>query len=344
MVILYGFGDYAKGLCRKHDIPWDEIEAIIDKEQKIVIKESWFSFLSLGKSQATLARHQNIEDNRLQTISWDEFIKNKENYKAEQIIIGSELYEKEIRKKLLDSGIFSEEKIVFIDDWIVQYPEIEEGGYGGATDNESRLIQLMKEAGEIDNDLLKDAKVMANREEALKLLPKDMIAAEVGVAYGYFSEKILDVCCPKKFFAIDIFSDNVKGIWGNDGFEKANMTHLEWYRTKFSEEISKGIVETRKGFSWECLAQFPDNYFDYLYLDAAHDYDSCRKDVEEVRRVVKPQGIIQFNDYIFYDYMGGSYYGVMPVVNKLVNETKSKVLCYCLSLSGFDDIVVQLNK
>lgn len=202
----------------------------------------------------------------------------------------------------------------------------------------------MKEAGEIKDDLLVDAKVVANRVSVLERLPKGMIAAEIGVAYGAFSEKILDTMRPKKFFAIDMFDESVKGFWGNDAFSKANMTHLEWYRTKFKEEIDQGILEIRKGFSCECLLRFPENYFDYIYLDAGHDYDNVKRDVQEIRRVIKPKGIIQFNDYIFFDYMGNEFYGVMPVVNRLVNETKSKVLYYCLSLSGFDDIVVEFNK
>lgn len=207
-----------------------------------------------------------------------------------------------------------------------------------------KLVRLMKEAGEIKDDLLVDAKVAANRESVLERLPKGMIAAEIGVAYGAFSEKILDTMRPRKFFAIDMFDESVTGFWGNDAFSKANMTHLEWYRTKFKEEIDQGILETRKGFSCECLSQFPENYFDYIYLDAGHDYDNVKRDVQEIRRVIKPKGIIQFNDYIFFDYMGNEFYGVMPVVNQLVNETNSKVLYYCLSLSGFDDIVVEFNK
>lgn len=340
MILLYGFGEYAKDLFQEYDVPWSEIGVIVDQAQRVLEKDALAGeFHSLGNTKAVLDRHQELDDSeKIQTISWDDFIKDRKVFDVEYAIIGTTLYEKEVRKKLLDSGVFSEEKVLLIDDWITQFPKTHRGGAA------KKLVRLMKEAGEIENDLLVDAKVVANREFVLKELPKGMIAAEIGVAYGAFSEKILDTMQPKKFFAIDMFDESIKGFWGNDAFSKANMTHLEWYRTKFKEEIDQGIVETRKGLSCECLSQFPDDYFDYIYLDAGHDYDNVKKDVEEIKRVIKPKGLIQFNDYIFFDYMGEEFYGVMPVVNRLVNETKSKVLYYCLSLSGFDDIVVEFNK
>ena len=39
----------------------------------------------------------------------------------------------------------------------------------------------------------------------LPLLPKARRWAEIGVAFGDFSQKILDICAPESFVAIDIF-------------------------------------------------------------------------------------------------------------------------------------------
>lgn len=312
MVILYGFGKYAQKLFSCCDAPLDEIEVIIDRK---------------GQSNE-------IDIN---TISWECFVKNRNKYISKTVIIGTENYEKEIREQLIESGFFSEQKIIFIDDWIALY-QIADGRR-----QLEETEELMEKAGEINKELLKNARVMANREDVLKEFPKNAIVAEVGVAFGDFSKKILNEMCPKKFYAIDVFDDNTTGFWGRNLFQEVNMTHFEWYKNEFKQEINKGIVETKKGLSWECLAQFPDCYFDYVYLDAAHDYSNVKKDVEELKRVVKPGGIIQFNDYIFFDHVAKIYYGTMPVINTFINETKSEVLYYCLSLSGFDDIVIKLN-
>lgn len=148
---------------------------------------------------------------------------------------------------------------------------------------------------------------MSSRDDVLSMMPRNMVVAEVGVAFGDFSRKIWDHMNPSKFYTVDVFDDSVKGMLGKNLFGEANMTHYEWYKNRFSKEIASEIVELRKGYSWECLEQFPDNYFDYVYLDAAHDYMSVSRDVEELKRVVKAGGVIQFNDYIFYDYSAMSH-------------------------------------
>lgn len=310
MVIVYGFGAHAKRLFDTYDVPLMEIEAVIDK------------------------KCQTVFDGKYKCISWDDFSESRDKYISDTIIIGTVDYEKEIRKKIINSGLFSDQKILHIDSWIRMYPK---------SVGLKKMQQQMNAVGTIDKELLKNARVLASRDDALSVMPRNMVVAEVGVAFGNFSRKILDNMHPTKFYALDIFT-NKKGFWNNNLFEEANLTHYEWYKNRFSKEVAEGIVELRKGYSWECLGQFPDNFFDYVYLDAAHDYESVRKDVEVLKRVVKAGGIIQFNDYIYCDYISDMFYGIMPVVNKLVNDTRSEVLYYCLSVNGFDDIVVKLNK
>lgn len=311
MVIIYGFGRHANRLLGQYDVPLEEIEVVIDNGDQC-----------------------NIEG--IDTITWKEFVKNRDKYTSKIIVIGSKIYEEEIRKQLIET--FPAQSILLIDNWISTYPQLSKAK------KRMRTQQLLDDAGTINKNLLRDARLLSHRNDVLKELPKNLIVAEVGVAYGGFSKEILDNMCPSKFYAIDIFDEQVKGFWGSNTFQKSKKTHLEWYKEKFSKEVNQGIVEIRKGKSWECLAQFPDSYFDYVYLDAAHDYYSVQKDVNELKRVVKSGGIIQFNDYIIYDYVIDEFYGVVPVVNRMIAETSSQVLYYCISINGFDDIVIRLNK
>lgn len=308
MVIIYGFGKYAENIFNFNDDLLDEIEVVIDRKCQTILG---------GK-----------REREYKCISWENFVENKDKYMSNVIIIGTVDYENEIRKKIVDSGLFLDKNILRIDDWVRRHP-IE------------MARQLIDNVGAIDRTLLKNAKVMPSRYDVLSMMPRNMVVAEVGVAFGDFSRKILDDMHPSKFYAVDIFDES---LFRWNLFEETNMTHYEWYKNRFGKEIAAGIVELKKGYSWECLEQFPDDYFDYVYLDAGHDYISVSRDVEELKRVVKAGGIIQFNDYIFYDYVAMVPYGVMPVVNKFVNDTRSEVLYYCLSLGGFDDIVIRLNK
>jgi len=180
-------------------------------------------------------------------------------------------------------------------------------------------------------------------------MPKNGITAEVGVAFGDFSRKILDALSPQIFFAIDLFyhTDLSSNFWGRDDFTRDNMPHRQWYENRFKMEIKTGKVETRQGLSWECLAQFPDDYFDYLYLDADHNYQSVKNDIEALKRKVKNGGFIQFNDYCIGPALYAPY-GVINAVNSLINSGIAKVLYFSLNSEpkhvGYSDIAVQLQK
>lgn len=270
------------------------------------------------------------------TITWQEFLQNRNKYKSDKIVIGSVVFYDEIKKIIVESKCFEEKNILYIDEWVKSFLSVDD-----CLQRKTQSIQPV----EIRNEKLANARLLANRTEALKEMPLNMITAEVGVAYGDFTEKILEIMKPAKFYAIDIFQNVRKGIWGDDDvFGEAQKTHLAYYKDRFKAYIEKDIMKIRKGISWEQMDMFPDDYFDWVYLDAAHDYYSVKKDVEVLIKKVKHGGFIQFNDYIFYDHMTKVYYGVIQVVNKLLEDTKCSVEYYCLGEKGFDDIVVRVVK
>lgn len=315
MIVLYGLGSYAKKVINNYEIQSDEIECIVDKNCRKCI-----SVLPSVKR-----------------MTWEEFLPAQNECRSRTIVLASPKFEEEMRSQIIDEeGRFDGWEILSLNEWI----EREKG-----SDFERRKMdRLMAEAGEINPELLLESRVLTNRECVLPLLAQGMVAAEVGVACGGFSEKILQICKPRSFYAIDIFDDTTVGFWGSTEFRDNNMTHYEYYADKFRKYIDDGILNMERGLSVEVLKRFPDDFFDYLYLDAGHDYNNVHEDIKEVTRVVKEGGVIQFNDYIYYSYGENMYYGVMQAVNEMVNQTQSKVMYYCLSYNGYDDIVVRLNK
>jgi len=195
-------------------------------------------------------------------------------------------------------------------------------------------------------DALDSAILLPDRADALKYMPKNGIVAEVGVAYGDFSRKIIDALSPKKFYAIDIFNPSFS-LWDRDDCARSNMTHQQWYENRFKAEIECGMLETRQGLSWDCLAQFPNDYFDYVYLDAAHDYHSVKKDIDALKSKIKHHGFIQFNDYCTGPELSLPF-GVIKAVNSFVNSGRHKIKYFCLNREllhvGTPDIVVQIHK
>lgn len=191
-----------------------------------------------------------------------------------------------------------------------------------------------------------DAKLLPNRQFALEYMPKNAVCAEIGVAYGEFSSEILNEMKPSKFYAIDLFSEENPYYWGRDTLVKENITHRQWYERKFATEIEAGILETRKGLSWDEIEKFPDDYFDYVYLDASHIYDSIMKDLSILPSKVKDGGFIQFNDYTGGIITTMGRFGVISAVNQFVNSGEHKVKYFCLSSSqnSLHDLVVQVKK
>lgn len=102
---------------------------------------------------------------------------------------------------------------------------------------------------------LGNCQVLPCREDLLKQMPKNAICAEVGVAEGYFSEQILQICNPEKLYMIEY-----------------GKNYCENLRKKFAAEIHKGKIEILEGDSVEMLRSLPDNILDFVYLDATHDY------------------------------------------------------------------------
>lgn len=321
MVIIYGCGQHVNMLMEKYYIPISDVEAIIDNR----LAEK---FNNIGT---------------VKVISFKQYLDEKSKYTANKFVIGAKARFSEIKTQLMQQAEICEENILYIDDWIKTC----KGGAkiynylnGAFKISETNYVKnLISEIGEIPDNALKDCKVLRNREMVCKFIPQNSITAEVGVAFGHFSTLILDNCSPKKFYAIDMFSDKTKGFWGENIFENENITHFEWYAKKFEKYINANILEMKRGLSWECLDTFSDNYFDYVYVDAAHDYESIKKDIQVLKRVTKNKGIIQFNDYVHIDWSG-----VIPAVHELIIDTNSKVLYYCLSKDGTDDIVIQLEK
>lgn len=317
-MILYGFGKEATRLFRKYAVPSNELEVIIDNNGN----GQWIS----------------------KVISWDEFVNCRDKYSSHIICIGTINTYEEIYEQIISSGIFKKENVIKLSEWISKYPI--HNDLLSEKCKQHKYEEMKKktfDAGDIKSELVKGGTILSNRYEALKHIPKHGIVAEVGVAFGGFSRYILEELQPREFYAIDMYDEQLKGFWNKKIFEEQNISHFEWYKKEFQKYIDKGILKMHKSISWESMQEYPDDFFDYLYLDAAHDYDSAIQDIKAIYPKMKNGSILQFNDYT-YGNSSADAYGVIPVVNKFVNDTGSEVLYFCLEKGGYHDIVVKIKK
>jgi hypothetical protein len=146
---------------------------------------------------------------------------------------------------------------------------------------------------------------LPDRQELLKHLPTGAVVAEIGVNEGDFSQQILNVCHPQKLILID--------VWGSQRYHGGLF---EKVKTRFQKEIQNGTVEIIRDLSFGAIASCMDQFFDWVYLDTDHSYQTTQRELELLRPKMKPGGIIAGHDYIIGNWNGGVRYGVIEAVRE----------------------------
>jgi hypothetical protein len=181
--------------------------------------------------------------------------------------------------------------------------------------------------------------MLKDRYEIPALMPKNARVAEVGVLGGDFSQHILQQTNPEQLYLLDTFCS---GDWPSHEpkrFQSEN--HFDFIKNRFKTEIEKNQVHLRKGISWECLSKIEDNFFDWIYLDADHRYSGVKRDLAEALRVVKPDGYIVMNDYIFYSHTEQIAYGVIHAVNEVCINEGFEIVYLALHPQMYCDVVMR---
>lgn len=157
------------------------------------------------------------------------------------------------------------------------------------------------------NDRSKSIEYRKQLPELLVKAGLPMVAAEIGVAEGKFSRKLLeggitDLLLVDRWISVSTEKGNGSEPqkWHDD-----NLKAVEG----LSEEYA-GKCRIHRGDSSQIAGYYPDNYFSLIYLDADHSYEGVKKDIEAWYHKVAPGGIISGHDYLNKDYG----------VNKAINE------------------------
>jgi hypothetical protein len=155
----------------------------------------------------------------------------------------------------------------------------------------------------------------------LERLPKDSACMEVGVLDGDFSEQILQRCNPSELHLVDL--------------------HTDRFERRFESEVACGRVIVRRGYSWEVLGSCTPGQFDWIYIDASHDYPSVKRDALAAADKVRREGMLIFNDYTYMCPNSFRKYGVIEAVNELCLEQDWELVYLCLQGRGFYDVAIR---
>lgn len=171
-----------------------------------------------------------------------------------------------------------------------------------------------------------------------ELMPKGGKCAEIGVWEGDFSAEIYNITKPRELVLIDpweLLADQ------SDMHHHSQHSQAAKMREKY-DQVSEGLgripnVVVRKGFSVEVLNSYPDNYFDWVYIDGNHLYPHVLEDILVSFKKVKPGGIVSGDDLFW-----KNSEGEMPV-RQAVREAMRQFGDQAKQFRRGGQFIIQLN-
>jgi methyltransferase family protein len=169
----------------------------------------------------------------------------------------------------------------------------------------------------IPPELLSECRMCASRNELVANLPKQARVAEVGTYRGEFARHILTACDPAELHLIDIDVSLLDPVIA-----------------------SNSRVTIHQGASQDMLARFPDNHFDWIYIDGDHSYAGASGDARVAAAKVKPGGHLVFNDFAHADpYLGA--YGVHRAVTEFAVTRRWPFAWWAYEPHGLYDVALR---
>lgn len=130
------------------------------------------------------------------------------------------------------------------------------------------------------------------------------IGIEIGVRDGLYSELLLNKTQLEKLYSVDC--------------------------VKYQGTIDKLVKfgnrsEFRQSYSVDAANEFPDGYFDFIYIDAAHDYAGVKQDMEVWWPKLSIGGLMCGDDYTYVHNPSEGPYGVVQAVNEFARTRNLKL-------------------
>ena len=181
----------------------------------------------------------------------------------------------------------------------------------------------------LDEQSIASSRMFVDRAAmVLALAAPGSIGAEVGIWDGDFSAILLKILEPARLHLIDI-------------------AIRERVTTRFSDKLSGPVLTLHQGDSVEVLRQFPDEHFDWIYIDGDHSYNGVSRDADVAVRKIKPPGLLFFNDYTMGDHNvpeGFFPYGVIPVVNDLCLHRGFEMIGFAFHHEMYCDVAIRRRR
>ena len=177
---------------------------------------------------------------------------------------------------------------------------------------------------------IKNCALVLNRQALLSQMKKGGKVAEVGVNRGDFSELILKITEPEQLHLID--------IWNSVMYPGSLLKEVY---ARFKKPVDGGKVQIHHMLSTEAANDFENGYFDWIYLDANHSYDSVSEELAKYAPKIKHDGIIAGHDYIQGHWEELCRYGVVEAVHEFCVKHEWELVCLTIEPSEVQSFAIR---
>lgn len=144
------------------------------------------------------------------------------------------------------------------------------------------------------------------REQLVARLPKNGIGAEVGVWKGMFSRRLLQGTAPAELHLVDPWAFSAefpqRRYGGAAVSDQKGMDTI--YRDVAAAFQKNPRVKIHRLRSADAAPQFPDAYFDWVYIDGDHSYQAVLQDLRLWYPKIRIGGLLAGDDYTWRDEAG----------------------------------------
>ena len=101
---------------------------------------------------------------------------------------------------------------------------------------------------------------------------------------------------PKEAVAVDAWIDDGIISHHDSGYSQEALNELN--KNFMIRMADKPFVKVYREYSSDAVRHFPDEYFDFIYIDADHTYEGCLSDVENWYPKIKKGKFLTGDDYV----------------------------------------------
>ncbi len=135
-----------------------------------------------------------------------------------------------------------------------------------------------------------------NRTELPQFLNENGLTGsmvEIGVAFGGFAKEVLSTWKGRAYFMVDPWENQPKEVYKE---RTEGIPYNAWFAQ--CEEMARNDkrIQIIRDYSVNAAKQFPDSYFDCVYIDGNHCYEAVVSDLEAWWPKVKSGGLFSGHD------------------------------------------------